>query len=462
MVAISKLINNGLLLAGQSVFQDLATPEQAAVEQYNVISFLGGSAPYKQRNGAGISTDIPEQCTLEHIQLYSRHGERYPSLSVGAGYEKLYKKFKAYNGTYKGDLAFLNEYTYFVNNKDLYEKETTPMNSQGLFSGTTNAMRHGAAFRAKYGSLYKENTTLPVFSSNSGRCFLTGEYFTRGFFGEEYSNKTHEFVVIDEDSKMGGNSLTPRTGCVAYNESANDALVSKYNTTYLHDIADRFNTANPGLNILSKEVSELFGWCAYEINVRGSSPFCDIFTNEEYVRASYATDLSNYYSHGAGYNLSAVAGSPMLVASLELLKDTSAQNQLWLSFTHDTDLELFHSVLGVIEPKEDLPTDYIPVPNPYVHSSIVPQGARIYIEKYGCGGESYVRIIVNDAVLPIEKCSSGPGFSCKLSDYEDYVNDRLSKLNYCEQCDLPQNTPSSISFYWDYKNTTYNAPLGNF
>ena len=33
-------------------------------------------------------------------------------------------------------------------------------NSEGTYAGTTNALRHGAAFRAKYGSLYKENSTL--------------------------------------------------------------------------------------------------------------------------------------------------------------------------------------------------------------------------------------------------------------------------------------------------------------
>nr|ABU53001.1 histidine acid phosphatase [Kodamaea ohmeri] len=462
MVAISKLMNNGLLLASQSVFQDLATPEQAAVEQYNIINFLGGSAPYIQRNGAGISTDIPQQCTLEHVQLFSRHGERYPGLDLGGTLEDIYKKFKEYNGTFKGDLAFLNDYTYFADNKNLYEKETTPMNSEGLFSGTSDAMRHGAAFRAKYGSLYKENTTLPVFSSSSGRVFLTGEYFTRGFFGEEYSDETHKYVIVDEDPLMGGNSLTPSNGCTAFDWYASDKLLEAYDTSYLDDIADRFNNANKGLNISSTEVSHLFDWCAYELNVRGASPFCDIFTNEEFIRASYAQDLLYYYSNGPGNNDSALVGSPILEASLKLLKDTEAKNQLWLSFTHDFEIEFFHAALGLLSPKEHLPLGYIPVPNPYVHASIVPQGARIYIEKYGCGNDSYVRIIVNDAVVPIEKCFSGPGFSCKIADYEKIINDRLNQENYRQHCKIAMNTPDHISFYWNYMNTTYNAPLGNY
>lgn len=37
MVSISKLVNGGLIASGQTIFQQLATPEQAAIEQYNIV-----------------------------------------------------------------------------------------------------------------------------------------------------------------------------------------------------------------------------------------------------------------------------------------------------------------------------------------------------------------------------------------------------------------------------------------
>ncbi|EER36162.1 hypothetical protein CTRG_00902 [Candida tropicalis MYA-3404] len=467
MVAISKVLNSGLLLAGQSVFQDVATPQQGSVQSYNILNFPGGSAPYIQRQGYGISTDIPQGCKIQQVQLLSRHGERYPSNSVGRNLESIYKKIQDYseNSTFSGDLAFLNDgYEYFVPDSDLYEKETSPKNSEGTYAGTSNALRHGAAFRAKYGSLYEINSTLPVFSSNSGRCYETSRYFARGFLGDDFEEgETVKFSILDEDEESGLNTLTPRHSCPNYDSSANNDIVREYNTSYLNDIADRLEDQNPGFQLTTSEVNYLFEWCSYEINVRGSSPFCNLFTNEEYIRRSYYTDLSNYYSNGAGNNFTRIAGSPMLNASLALLKDTENDNQIWLSFTHDTDLEVFHSALGLLEPAEDLPTDYIPFPNPYVHSSIVPQGARIYTEKYQCeDDESYVRYIINDAVVPIPKCATGPGFSCKLDDFEDYVNDRIGDIDFVEQCGVNSSYPSELTFYWDYQNTTYDAPLGNF
>lgn len=457
MVAISKLVNNGLLLAGQNIFADVATPQQAATAQYNIINFLGGSAPYIQHPGFGISPDVPPQCTLEQVHLFSRHGERYPSSGSGKSFEKIMAKFANYNESFAGELAFLNDYTYFVSDKDYYEKETTPFNSKGPYAGTTDAMRHGMSFRTKYQSLFNATEEdLLVFTSNSGRVHKTAQYFARGFMGEEYSDDSVKFYVINEDASMGANSMTPRDGCVAYDENANNDIVAKFNTSYLSTAQARILKGNEKLNLTTADVKNLFSWCAFELNVRGASPFCDLFTNDEFIRYAYATDLSNYYSNGPGNNLTATIGSPYLNATLKFLLEEDPEYKVLLTFSHDTDLEMFHSALGLLEPSSDLPTDHIPFPNPYVHSQIVPQGARLYTEKYSCDGISYVRYIVNDAVYPIQKCQSGPGFACELSEFESYINKRLEGKDYKTQCNVT-DVPTELTFFWDYATSNYTA-----
>ncbi|EMG48887.1 hypothetical protein G210_0471, partial [Candida maltosa Xu316] len=228
------------------------------------------------------------------------------------------------------------------------------------------------------------------FSSNSGRCYETSRYFARGFLGDDFEeDKTVKFNIISEGEESGINSLTARHGCPNYNTSAFEDIPKQYNTSYLKTISKRLVNENPGLNLTGSDVEALFDWCAFEINVRGSSPFCNIFTNEELVRFSYSNDLSKFYKNGPGHNFTRIVGGILLNASLTLLKDEDNSNKIWLSFAHDTDLEIYHSALGLVTPSENLPTDYIPFPNPYVHSSILPQGARIYTEKLRCGNDSY-------------------------------------------------------------------------
>lgn len=456
MVAISKLINNGLLLAGPLIYADLATPQQAAAEQYNVVKFLGGAAPYIQHPGFGISTDVPDQCTLEQVHLILRHGERYPSKNNGKELEAIMAKFDNYTETFVGELAFLNDYTYFVKDKSLYEKETTPSNSEGTYAGTLTASRHGSVFRAKYKSLFNSTSeTLNVFTSNSGRVHLTAKYFARGFLGDEYSDKKVSYHVLSEDKEMGANSLTPRYGCSAFDKGLNDEVIDSYDSSYLDAARERILQGNEKLNLTTADVESLFGWCAYEINVRGQSPFCDLFTNEEFIRHSYSIDLDKYYSYGPANNMTSIVAAPYLNATLRFLKEESPEFKVLLSFSHDSDLEILHSGLGLLEPKSDLPLDHIPFPNPYVHSLILPQGARLVTEKFSCSGQSFVRYLVNDAVYPIESCQSGPGFSCKLSDFESYISSRIEGKDYQTQCQTKY--PSEVTFLWDYKTANYTA-----
>lgn len=458
MVSISKLLNNGLLLVDHSIYRDLATPEQASVESYNYVRFLGGSGPYVQHPGFGISTDVPEQCQLEQVHLMSRHGERYPSTKVGTKLEAIMDKVKAYNQTFKGELAFFNDYKYFVPNKNLYEKETTPANSEGTYAGVSNALRHGYTFRAKYKSLFNATTEkLNVFTSNSGRVHETAKYFARGFLGDDYSDKAASYHILAENLTLGANSLTPRKACLTYNDSSNDDIIAKYDTSYLDTARARILKDNKGLNLTGSDIEDLFSWCAFETNVKGSSKVCDLFTNEEFIRYSYSVDIDNYYSHGPGYNISTVMAAPYLNATTALLNEENPKFKILLAFSHDTDLEIHIAGLGLVSPDQPLPVDRVPFPSPYSHVQIVPQGARLITEKFRCGSESYVRIILNDAVIPLKNCQNGPGFSCKLSDYTKYINGRLSGIDYKEQCQIG-SAPAEVSFLWDYSTKNYTAP----
>lgn len=456
MVAISRALNSGLLLSGQEVFLDVATPQQASVEQYNIINYLGGSAPYKQHPGFGIDTTIPRGCKLQQVHLISRHGERYPLSGDGKQFEAVYNKIKAYKHRFLGELEFLNDYEYFVSDPKYYEKETMPSNSQGPFQGTADELRHGEAFRQKYGELYDKAQKFLVFTTNSGRVHESSRYFARGFLGDDYVEEDVTYAILpDEDPEFGANSLTPRYGCTNYNENENRGKTLGYDRDYLQTALDRFKESNPSLDWTTDNVYYLFAWCAFELNVKGSSPFCKLFSNEELVRYAYSLDLDNYYGNGPGNSLSSTIGSPLVKAQLSLLKDDSSENKIWVSFTHDTDIEMFYAAIGLFDPERELPIDYIPFPNPYSQGQIVPQGARLYTEKYSCGSKSYVRFIANDAVIPLATCQNGPGFSCKLSDYEAYVSPRLT--DFAERCNS-QGRPEKVTFYWDYPTSDYNSP----
>ncbi|RLV91852.1 Constitutive acid phosphatase [Spathaspora sp. JA1] len=459
MVAISRILSPGLIFVSPDQFRSVATPELAAESQFNIVRHLAAAGPYVQHPGFGISTNTPDQCAVESVQLYMRHGERFPGLNAGIHHKQIVDKLQGYSSTLKGDLEFLNYYQYYVSSEDLYESETTPQNSPGPYTGYETAIRAGAAFRAKYGHLYDENKKLPLFIAAYARVYDTALNFATSFLGEKYSEDKINKVVISENATMGLNSLVPRFGCPAFEPNGNQNLVSKFPTQYLEKIATRFQKDNPNLNITSDDVAQLFQICAYEMNSRGYSPFCDLFSEDEFVTYGYHQDVVFYYESGPGGVHSKLAGSIQLNATLNILKENNPQNKVWLTFTHDTDIELFSSALGLFDTMTPLPVDQVRFYDTYHHVNIVPMGGRFITEKLKCGDTYYVRFIVNDAVIPVPGCSEGPGFSCKLDKFEAYVLDRIGKFDIVKDCKVPNGVPNSLTFYWDYENVNYNVSV---
>lgn len=455
MVAISKALVPGLYLATN--YKDVAAPELAARDQYNIVKYLGGAGPYVQFEGFGIDTDVPEQCTVELVQLLMRHGERFPGLPAGKQHEALVEKLQKYNKTFTGPLAFLNEYTYYVKNEDYYELETAPWNTDSPYTGYDTAVKAGSEFRAKYTHLYKENSTLPVFAAASKRVYDTGNFFAQGFLGPAYLDDIVDHVVISEEDFPGLNTLVPRWACKAYNASSNAEAVGKFTKKVNEKIAKRLLKGNEGVNLTALDVPNLFQICAYELSATGYSPFCDIFTQNEFVENSYGYDLLYYYSSGPGGNLTKTVGAVQLNASMALLKEENPKNKVWLTFTHDTDIEIFHSALGLFDISKPMPLDGTHFRETYHHIDAIPMGSRTITEKLKCQNETYVRFIVNDAVVPVPNCLDGPGFSCKLKDFEAYVDDRLDGIDIVKDCKVPKDVPHELTFYWDYQSGQYNA-----
>lgn len=67
----------------------------------------------------------------------------------------------------------------------------------------------------------------------------------------------------------------------------------------------------------------------------------------------------------------------------------------------------------------------------------------------------FVRLVLNDAVLPMDNCYNGPGYSCSLEDWTDYVAQQAKLNNFVETCKPEEEgVPAYIDYYWNYNKTT--------
>ncbi|SMN21615.1 similar to Saccharomyces cerevisiae YBR093C PHO5 Repressible acid phosphatase (1 of 3) that also mediates extracellular nucleotide-derived phosphate hydrolysis [Maudiozyma saulgeensis] len=437
--------------------------------QEDIYQYLYGSAPhfsYPVNNS--ISLDIPETCELVQVHLYARHGERYPTAgSTADGINNIWYKFGNYTQQFNGSLAFLNEnYQYPFANSSNYGLLTTPDNVANPYNpllGSTTGTTEGLEFLELYSNILHKHENFTAWTSNSDRVHATAEYFIRAL-GDKFNVNLQ---TISEDASQGANTLTPINGCPNWNETATTAILAKYDQTFLTDISKRLNAENVGLNLTKTDALNMFNWCAFEINVRGYSDICDVFTKDELIKYGYYGDLMTYYDEFIGNPLAKAVGSVPVNATLALLNtpEDKLDQQVFLSFTHDTNLINYAAALGIFTDNAPITPESIDWTTDFHRSWLVPQGARIQTQKYNCKSPnntsiSYVRFIVNDVVKPLTNCSSGPGFSCSLPDYNKFVEDRFQDVDFYTQCGTSKvSNVTDLTFYWDYKTHDYNAPL---
>lgn len=132
---------------------------------------------------------------------------------------------------------------------------------------------------------------------------------------------------------------------------------------------------------------------------------------------------------------------------------------------HDTNITPILAALGVLTPERDLPTDRVVFDSKWSSGDIVPQAGHLTIERLNCTSTAaspagvYVRLVQNEAVIPVEACQSGPGYSCSLADFTEIMSKQLP--DFVSTCSIRSSYPQYLDFWWNYNTTTdLNYPKG--
>ncbi|CAK7266431.1 acid phosphatase pho5 [Sporothrix epigloea] len=430
--------------------------DQGFLDGYSVLKHIGGQGPYSNRVAYGISRDPPDGCAVDQVIMLKRHGERWPDPGPAANFKVSLNKIYGTNTTaFTGALEFLNRWKYFVPEGRYVSLESF----NGPYAGLLDGYIHGAEYGVRYGHLWDQaaaNLTIPMFSSGYERILTTARKFGEGFFGWNYTDVV-AMNVIPEEVYMGANSLTP--SCLHDKDTPMCDRIGKSNLQPIFKVAAaRLNGQNSNLALNGSDIYNLMQMTAYELNVRGYSDWVNVFTLDEWVAFGYTQDLSYYYCNGPGYVNGRTVGSVFANASLTLLNQGPKKaGSLFFNFCHDTNITPVLAALGLASPAEPLPIDHIPFPKPYSSSDIVPMGGHLTMERLTCNATAitkpgtYVRLILNEAVVPYTGCQDGPGYSCSLPRFTELVSHSLP--DFISTCGFNSSYPQYLDFWWNYNTT---------
>ncbi|KAJ6095346.1 histidine phosphatase superfamily, partial [Penicillium sp. IBT 16267x] len=430
-----------------------AQPNEITVssEGWNLFQHLGGNGPWIEKSGSNdefSNLAPPEGCSVDQVHMISRHGERYPTPSAGNRHLQLLERIRALQVPLNGSLSFLNNWTYFTDDPS---RDFGQLTSTGPYAGTLGAFTTGVRFRTRYGNLLPKDATTRFWASDSQRVIATARYFASGLFGLDWaSRKTAALHIIPETFERGADTLTPGETCRDYVEDKSHGhdlgarQLALFQNWYIPGIAQRLLKDNPALGTLADmEVYSMQEMCASEIMVRGSSPWCDVFTRQDWDHFEYARDLLHYYRAGPGNAYAQAMGWLWLNATSTLLQTGIEAGTMFLSFSsaHDGDIVPILTALGILSVPGEIPLspNYFIADRLWRTSSVLPMGARMIVERLTSSDKNdiFIRININDRIVSLPFCRTGPGDCCSLENFLEYVNSQKGSFGDYGHASLP-------------------------
>ena len=171
------------------------------------------------------------------------------------------------------------------------------------------------------------------------------------------------------------------------------------------------------------------------------SDFCSLFSEKEWHDYDYYQSLGKYYGYGIGNPLGATQGVGYvneLIARLtgNPVEDNTNTNhtldsdpktfpldrKVYADFSHDNDISGILAALGLYNDTQPLSKTCVENTNQtngFSAAWTVPFASRMYVEKLSCQyeEEEFVRIIVNDRVMPLDFCGADEYGRCTVSDF---------------------------------------------
>ncbi|KAJ7775204.1 phosphoglycerate mutase-like protein [Mycena metata] len=450
---------------------------------FNPLQHSGPASPYFDAPSQDGISDTTIGCVVDQAAYILRHGSRYPEPGSFTGWQTLFTKFQNTSYTAKGPLAFIPSWVPPVDD----------IPHEPLFLSSTGALEAfslGVDLRKRY-QFTKGGDNITVWSASQQRVLDTATFFTRGYLSQgnylttPSSNRGTIISLPDSVNFTFADSLTPSTGCPAYPTGDTSGVATTvFRATYQGAIAARLNKFLDGLTLDATDIGVMQDLCGFQAEIDGDTRFCDVFEDSEWLDYEYADDLNYYYGSGPGNPFSATVGFPWVKAISDLFalgpgETTPGGNitppALIMGFTHDNNLPPVISALGLWNTSRE-PGVYplsLTTPNPqrqFRSSYVVAFRGYIALERLACSATNnngtvvhiagappanvstskYVRIRVDHAPVAIPGCTSGPGSTCPLEQFTNYIDTTRARAagDFVERCGLQgvANATGEVTF----------------
>ncbi|KAI0758130.1 phytase [Fomes fomentarius] len=383
----------------------------------------------------------PKDCNVDQVHIIQRHGARFPTSGAGARIKNAVSKLKSVEEYADPLLAFLKGYTY-----DLGEADLVPL-------GATQSFQSGQEAFWRYRSLLSEKQQPFLRSSGGQRVVDSATNWTAGFAAASGHHFIPVVSVVLSEADNANNTLDDNM-CSSAGDS--DPQTDAWLATFAPPMTARLNAGAPGANLTDTDTYNLLSLCAFDtVAHERRSDWCSIYEELGAGPAfMYSGDLDKYYGTGYGQALGRIQGVGYVNELLARLtgkpvRDGTQTNRtldadpasfplnrtFYADFSHDNQMVAILSALGLFGQNEPLDPTKPDPDRTWRVEKIVPFSGRMVVERLDCRGQASVRVLVNDALMPLEFCGAKGDGVCSLDAFvqsQTYArNDGEGDLEKC-------------------------------
>lgn len=273
--------------------------------------------------------------------------------------------------------------------------------------------------------------------TDTQRTTLTAFAFIDGIFGSTVDVNLPQPQTADP-------LLKPSDYCTKWNEEVNLNPDSMKEANAFRDgpeMAEVIKSVSRRLgftnNITYDDLAKIYTICRFEKawHVYSISPWCAAFTEDELKVLEYREDLESFYKSGFGNIMNKDVGCPLAKNFLDRfsdLKEGKEQPDGVFYFSHDTDLQLFFTSLGVGKDKINIThSNYASMADRHWRTSLLtPFGSNFVATLFKCDGETFrVQFRLQEKVIKLSGCPDDEWGLCDWSVFKE-------NYGFISKCDL--------------------------
>ncbi|KAJ7686909.1 histidine phosphatase superfamily [Mycena rosella] len=393
----------------------------------DITRLWGAYSPYFS---AGMYTSPPAGCRVDQLFILQRHGARFPTSGASTTIISGIHKLQSVHTYTDPRLDFLKNFAYTLGVADL-----VPFGAHQSFEAGEDAY-------SRYRNLLRPENLPFLRASSSARVVDSATNWTAGFSAASHHVYNPPLsVILSED----GNDTLDDGMCA--NAGNSDAQTDAWLAVFAPPITARLNRWAPGANVTDAETYSLISMCPFHTvalytigqHILPLSPFCALFSADDFAAFEYSMDLDKYYGTGYGAHLGRVQGVGYINELLARLTHTPVNDStqtnrtldaspatfpldraLYADFSHDNQIAAIYAAMGLFPQAAPLDPTAAPAHmGTWVASRLVPFSAHMVFERLACTrGAQYVRVLVNDAAQPLAFCADKktPGV-CELGAF---------------------------------------------